>query len=320
MDSVKLDSVLVTGGMGFIGSHLVDRCMEAGARVTVLDNLSNGSPSNIKSWRHSSRLRTIIGDVRNPDDVREALRDVTTVFHEAARVSVSASVREPIPTLETNVQGTAVLLDECRRKDVSKIVVASSSSVYGDTPTLPKSEDMRENPISPYAVSKLTQEKLALAFVRTYGMDCTVLRYFNVYGPRQRRGPYAGVISVFIENALNAAPIPIEGDGLQTRDFTYVDDIVDCNILASTTPKTKGEVYNVGGGARISIVELADHILALTRSTSTKVYKPPRKGDVRHSLADIRKAYTHFGYKPRTEIVEGLKKTIQWYRENTTGF
>ena len=314
LSDFKDQQALVTGGAGFIGSHIVDRLMRDGARVRVLDDMSNGDENNFSHWKDNERFEILIGDLRNRDVVQEAVKDVSVVFHQAAKVSVPVSVKNPHLVLEVNVMGTTTLLDECRIQDVQKVVVASSSSVYGDTPTLPKVESMPTCPISPYGVSKLAEENLAFAFYKTYGMNTTSLRYFNVYGPRQRGGAYAGVIQIFTSNALENRKIPIEGDGQQTRDFTFIEDVVECNMLAAITAKAAGNAYNVGRGMRITIENLADEIVAFTESTSTKEFLSPRQGDVRDSLASIEKGRNHLGYDPKWNIKEGLAKTIEWFK------
>jgi UDP-glucose 4-epimerase len=315
MGALNDDWVLVTGGAGFIGSHVVDRIMEEGAQVRVLDDMSNGKKENIENWMNNPKFEFIVGDIRNQDAVRDALKDISIVFHQAAKVSVPASVKNPLLTMDVNVIGTLILLDECRKQDITKVVVASSSSVYGDTPTLPKVESMSTNPISPYGVSKLTEEAMAVAFNRTYGLDTTAFRYFNVYGPRQRGGSYAGVISKFIKNALSGSPLMIDGDGSQTRDFTFIDDVVECNLLASNNHSSNGKVYNVGSGKRISINQLADIILEYTNSSSSKQYGPPRPGDVHDSLAGLDLVSHDLGYAPKTDIQEGIGKTIEWVKQ-----
>ena len=208
--------------------------------------------------------------------------------------------------------GTAVLLDECRKADVEKVLVASSSSVYGDTPTLPKIESMTTYPISPYGASKLGEERLAIAFSKTYGLDTTALRYFNVFGPRQRGGSYAGVISILIKAAFSNNPFPIFGNGTQTRDLTFIHDVVECNVRAALSSKTMGEVYNVGGGKQTTINRVAEIIKSVTGASSEIQYLSRRKGDIEHSLADISKAQRDFGYQPTIGIEEGLKRTVEW--------
>ncbi|TXT54877.1 MAG: putative UDP-glucose 4-epimerase [Candidatus Thorarchaeota archaeon] len=315
---MKLDEkrIVVTGGAGFIGSHIVDYLLVHNAIVTVIDDLSNGTETNLEGWKTHNNFLLQRKDIRNSATVYEVLKEAEIVFHEAAKVSVPFSTKHPCLTMDVNSQGTAILLNECRKRDVSKIVVASSSSVYGDTPVLPKIETMPTNPLSPYAASKLAGENLAIAFSKTYGMDITALRYFNVYGPRQRSGSYAGVISVFINQALDNRPLTIEGEGEQTRDFTFVKDVVKCNILAALEEKSKGEVYNVGGGSRITILELAKKIKEIVGSSSNLEFLPPRIGDVKDSLAGIDKARKHLGYEPEYDIDTGLELTIDWIRES----
>jgi len=304
--------VLVTGGAGFIGSHIVDRLMELGAWVKVLDDMSSGSLMNVNRWGENQNFELIKGDIRNPEIVRNAVKGTSIVFHQAAKVSVPFSIENPILVADVNAMGTVILLDECRRADVEKIVVASSSSVYGETPILPKVESMTTNPISPYGVSKLTAERMAIAFTKIYNLKATALRYFNVFGPRQRGGSYAGAISIFIKNGFSNQPFPIFGDGTQTRDFTFVDDVVECNILAATSDRTNGEVYNVARGEQITINRVAAIIKNLTGSSSKFQHLPKREGDIEHSLADISKAQRDFGYEPMVDIESGLKKTIEW--------
>jgi UDP-glucose 4-epimerase len=304
--------VLVTGGAGFIGSHLVDRLMNQGAFVRVLDDMSNGLESNISAWLTSDHFELLRGDIRNISDVKRAMNGIELVFHEAAKVSIPLSVKEPHLVFDVNVMGTATLLDECRKQDVEKIVVASSSSVYGNTLDLPKRETMPLLPISPYAVSKLAAENLAYAFYSTYGLNTTSLRYFNVYGPRQRGGAYAGVISIFIQQAKDGLALTINGDGRQTRDFTFIDDVVSCNLIAAESPKSKGRFYNVGGGSQISISELADLIIELTKSCSIKKYTEPRPGDVQDSLASLTIVGDDLDYRPKWTIRKGLEKTVDW--------
>ena len=302
----------MTGGAGFIGSHIVDRLMNEGSFVRVLDDLSNGSESNNSTWQKNERFEFLRGDMRNEDIVKKAMEDIDVVFHEAAKVSVPFSVKEPHLVLDVNVMGTTVVLDACRKQGVEKVVAASSSSVYGDTPTLPKIETMPTLPISPYAVSKLGQENLTYAFCSTYGLNTTSLRYFNVFGPRQRGGAYAGVISIFIKQAQQGIPLTIDGDGSQTRDFTFIEDAVMANMLASQSPNAKGQFYNVGGGSQITIDELADLIIELTDSKSTKEYRETRPGDVHDSLASLEKIGRDIGYKPKWTVRDGLIKTIEW--------
>ena len=311
-----MDVALVIGGAGFVGSNLVDRLMTENKHVRVLDDFSNGKRENLSKWLDNDRFGLIEGDMRNREAVKQAVENVNVLFLQAAKVSVQQSIDNPYLFFDVNVMGTVVVLEEARKADTEKIVVASSSSVYGDTPTLPKTEDMPVNPISPYGASKLAQESLAMAFAKTYGMDISALRYFNVYGPRQRGGHYAGAIQIFATRALGNLPIIIDGDGKQTRDFTYVEDIVTANVLAASSKKVKGRVYNVGGGNQISIEHLADTIISKAESTSKKEYGLPRIGDVRNSLAGLERIRGDLGYDPKWPIEKGISNTIDWMRKN----
>ncbi|MEM4735057.1 MAG: GDP-mannose 4,6-dehydratase [Candidatus Thorarchaeota archaeon] len=274
--------------------------------------MSAGTMDNCSRWLDDPKFKLIKDDLRNKDAVSRAVGGASVVFHEAARPSVPLSVKDPLTTLEINVTGTGLLLEECRRHDAEKFVVASSSSVYGDTPILPRVESMRPSPTSSYAASKLAQESIVMSYYRTYGLNTTALRYFKVYGPRQRSGSYAGVASAFISSALRLLPLTMEGDGCQTRDFTFVDDVVDANIRVAETKNTAGEIHNVGSGSQVSMFGLADTIRRTTGSQSPIVHAPERTGDVRHSLAGIEKIRDQTGYTPRTTIEEGIRKTIAW--------
>ncbi|UCE09237.1 MAG: NAD-dependent epimerase/dehydratase family protein, partial [Candidatus Thorarchaeota archaeon] len=221
--------VLVTGGAGFIGSHTVDQLMNEGAHVRVLDDFSDSDDSNIEYWKGENRFELVVGDIRNPDVVSNALEDITYVFHMAAKVSIPLSVERPHYVFDVNVMGTSNLLDQCRKRDIEKVVFPSSASVYGDVASLPIVESASTNPISPYGVSKLMSEQVVLTYYHTYGLQTTILRYFNVYGPRQTGGAYSGVISIFLKQAMENAPLTVDGDGQQTRDFVFVDDVVSSN-------------------------------------------------------------------------------------------
>lgn len=311
-----LDRSLVIGGAGFIGSNLVDRLMSDGGYVRVLDDFSNGSRKNLSRWTGNDRFDLVNGDMRHRETVANSLKEIDVIYLQAAKVSIPLSVENPHLVLDVNVMGSTVVLEEARKADTERIVVASSSSVYGNTPTLPKTEEMPINPISPYGVSKLAQENLAMAFVHTYGMNISALRYFNAYGPRQRSGHYAGVIQIYITRALENKSLPIFGDGHQTRDFTYIDDIVEANILAANSKRAKGQVFNVGYGNRVSINQLADIIISMTGSLSKKEYGPPRKGDVRDNLAGVARIRGELGFTPKWDIERGISKTIEWIKSN----
>ena len=305
--------VLVTGGAGFIGSHLVDKLVEKGFQVRVLDDLSTGSLDNLE---HSlNRIEFIKADVRDVDSVRKALEGVDVVVHEAAVTSVPRSIEDPLTVSQVNVEGTLNLLRACVERKVRRFVYASSSSVYGDLPTLPKREDYELRPKSPYAVSKYAGEKYCLVFHEVYGLETVALRYFNVYGPRQRYGPYSGVITIFINRALRGEPPIIYGDGKQTRDFIYVEDVVEATIKALEKEDVAGEVINVAAGSPVTINRLAELILEIVGIDNLKpIYTVERKGDIKHSFADITKAKSLLGWSPKVNLVEGLRRTVDWFK------
>lgn len=309
--------ILVTGGLGFIGSHIVDASLQQGGNVRVIDDMSNGSKENLQHHSANRKLEIIKADIRTRSAVQKAMKGVEIIFHQAARVSVAYSLENPVLVNDVNSNGTATILDEARRNDVGAVVVASSSSVYGDTPKLPKVESMPTHPLSPYASSKLASESMTVAFYESYGMNAIALRYFNIYGPRQRGGDYAGVISIFIRSALTGKTLPIDGDGLQSRDFTYIADVVNANLLATASSKAAGNIYNIGSGERVTILDLARLVKELTQGSSGIKHRPPRPGDVRHSLADISAAKRDLGYEPKTTLSEGLRKTIEWMKRVT---
>lgn len=313
-DDMAGANTLVTGGAGFIGSHIVDELMELGARVLVLDDMSNGNVLNIAKWKSNKRFKFIKGDVRDCRKIRKHIQGVEFLFHQAAKVSVPFSVKEPHLVLDVNVLGTTNILEESRRADVDKVVMASSSSVYGDTTKLPKAESMCPEPVSPYGVSKLAQEEIGKSFHRIHDMNVTSLRYFNVYGPRQRGGSYAGVISIYFAKALKNNPLPIFGDGTITRDFTYVRDVVQANLLAASNKASKGRIYNVAKGKKTSLNELADAIIKLTSSESDVQYLDPRPGDIHDSLADLTIIDKEIGYHAKYDIIDGLRETLDWIR------
>jgi nucleoside-diphosphate-sugar epimerase len=297
--------VLVTGGAGFIGSHLVDALLAAGAAVRVLDNFATGREDNLRP-----EAALVRGDLRDPDACREACRDVRFVFHQAALGSVPRSVADPATTIAVNVTGTANLFAAAREAGVQRIVYASSSSVYGDSERLPKREGEEGEPLSPYAFSKRAGEELARVWARTYSQELFGLRYFNVYGPRQDPdGPYAAVIPRFFRAALRGEPLAIFGDGEQSRDFTFVSDAVAANLLAAGAPaESCGGACNVASGRRTPLHELASRILEITGSGSSIDHLPPRPGDVRHSLADLQAAGHRLGYAPSVPLDSGLRQ------------
>jgi len=306
---------LVTGGCGFIGSHLVEALLNRNCEVVVLDDLSTGKKENIKSFEGCKNFTFIRGDIRNFDLVKTVVKDVEVIFHEAAIPSVVRSVKNPLLTHEVNVTGTLNVLKAGLDAGVKRVVYASSSSVYGDVKVLSKQEDMPTVPISPYGVSKLAAEQYCKAFHQVYGLQTVCLRYFNVYGPRQTYGPYSGVITIFINKILKGESPVIYGDGKQTRDFTNVVDVVHACFLAAKIKGAVGEIFNIATGKPTTINFLAKKISKLCgRNGIEPKYAPPRSGDVRFSYADISKAQKILGYKPRVELNEGLANLIEWFQ------
>ncbi len=313
-------TILITGGAGFIGSSIAERLLAQGERVRILDDFSTGRRSNVESLR--GEVEVLEGSITDPGLVARAVEGIRVVFHEAAIPSVARSVADPVSTLGAGVLGTTVLLDGARHAGVQRFVFAASSSAYGDTPTLPKVESMEPRPLSPYAVSKLACEHLVRVFATLYGMETVSLRYFNVFGPRQDpKSSYAAVIPAFIAKVLgNEAPV-INGDGEQTRDFCFIDNVVDANLRAATTERRlAGEVVNIACGDRTSLRELFAHIRDLGAEAGLPCanlvarHGPPRPGDVRDSLASIEAARALLGYEPRVRIREGLARTFEALR------
>jgi nucleoside-diphosphate-sugar epimerase len=302
---------LVTGGAGFIGSHIVEALVEDGARVRVLDNLSTGRRENIASFLDA--IEFIEGDLCDMDTVRQAVEGVDYVLHQAAIASVIRSVRDPIPTETANVVGTLNLLLAARDAGVRRVVYASSSSVYGDTPTLPKVESMPLSPKSPYAVSKLAMEYHCRVFTDLHCLQTVGLRYFNVFGPRQDpNSEYAAVIPKFITAMLRGDRPTIYGDGTQSRDFTYVSNVVAANLLAATAPDMAGRVFNAAVGARYTLLELVDNLNAILGTRMAPIFEAERPGDVKHSQASI-SLIKEYGYETLVDFRGGLEKTIDWY-------
>lgn len=313
-------SFLVTGGAGFIGSNLVEYLMSHGAgKVRVLDNFSTGSMENIEQWFARPEFSLIEGDIRDLDTCRRAVEDVDYVLHQAALGSVPRSINDPITSNEVNVSGFLNMLVAARDAGVKRMVYAASSSTYGDHPGLPKVEDKIGNPLSPYAVTKYVNELYAQVFSRTYDFHTIGLRYFNVFGPRQNpRGPYAAVIPLFVQSALKQEAPFINGDGETSRDFTYVENAVQANIKAVLAPDIKKhEVVNIAVGEATTLNQLWQYICANTGTTLEPQYREERKGDVRHSLANVSKAQQLFGYQPAVTIQKGLQTTVEWYKQST---
>ncbi len=310
-----MTTTLVTGGGGFIGSHLLDRLLDLGHHVRALDNFSTGRRDNLR--RTLAHIELIEGDLRDPDTVRRAAQGAEIVLHQGALPSVPRSVNDPRTTNAVNVEGTLNVLLAAREVGVRRVVVASSSSVYGDTPTLPKVETMPPTPRSPYAISKLAAEQYTCTFAPLYGLETVALRYFNVFGPRQDpTSQYSGVIALFCTAALQGRPYTLQGDGLQSRDFTYVENVVQANLLAASAPDVSGQAFNVACGERITLLDLIATLNQLVGRELPIEHSPARAGDVRHSLADIGKARNLLGYAPVVDVAEGLARTLAWYREN----
>ena len=310
------DLVLVTGGAGFIGSHLVQRLIGEGAVVRVLDNFSAGTPANLAfASGAGARLEIIEGDVRDLAAVERAMRDVRVVFHQAAMRSVPRSVKDPLGAHENNVTGTLNVLEAARTTGALRVVYASSSSVYGDRPELPKREDQPPAPVSPYAVSKAAGEQYAAVWARLYGVETVGLRYFNVFGPRQDpASEYAAVLPRFILWALAGEPLEVHGDGTQSRDFTYIDNVIEANLLAARVPGVSGEVFNVGCGRRVSLLDIIARLESILGRTLPRRHTPTRAGDVLHTLADVAKGKRLLGYSPLVDFDEGFRRTVEHFR------
>lgn len=304
---------LVTGGAGFIGSNTVDELVRRGHGVVVLDDLSSGKEENLTEVRN--KITFVKGSVTDLEAVQKAMHQAEYVLHLAARTSVPRSVKDPLETNRINVEGTLNVLVAARDNKVKRVVFAASSSAYGETPTLPKIETMQPQPISPYGVSKYVGELYAQTFGRCYGLENVSVRYFNIFGPRQDPdSPYSGVLSRFAAAFLDEEQPVVFGDGEQTRDFTYVDNAVQANLLACEAPGASGGVFNVGTGGRISLNQTLEHLRRISGKRLEAIYEPPREGDIRDSQADISKAREVLGYQPTVHFEEGLERTFEWYR------
>jgi nucleoside-diphosphate-sugar epimerase len=308
---------LVTGGAGFIGSNTVDELVRRGHGVVVLDDLSSGKEENLADVR--SKITFIKGSITDLEVVQKAMFQADYVIHLAARTSVPRSVKDPVDTNRINVDGTLNVLVAARDNKIKRFVFAASSSAYGDTPTLPKSEDMPPVPISPYGVSKYVGELYAQTFGRCYGLENVCLRYFNIFGPRQDPdSPYSGVLSRFAAAYLESTPPVVFGDGEQTRDFTYVENAVQANIQACEAPSASGKTFNIGTGHSVSLNQALRMFEKIAGKTLEVKYEPPREGDIRDSLADIRLAQETLGYEPTVQFEEGLERTYAWYQSQAT--
>jgi len=307
--------ILVTGGCGFIGSHIVDALLQEGYSVGILDNLSTGGLGNVKGHIDKGSVVLHSGDIRDFAFVAKSMANYDAVVHEAALVSVTRSVDDPIVTNEVNVSGTLNILWGATRAKVKRLIFASSSSVYGETETVPKTEDMKTVPISPYGTSKLAAENYCRVFARVYGLRTTCLRYFNVYGPRQKAGPYSGVIPTFIRDVAKGEAPTIYGDGKQSRDFTYVEDVVKANLLCLERKVEAGSVFNIAAGRPVTVNTLATTIIDLMDKRGLEPrHAEARPSDIRHSYADISKAREVLGYSPKVTLEDGLGRLIDWVK------
>ncbi|HEX7905945.1 MAG TPA: SDR family oxidoreductase [Chitinophagaceae bacterium] len=313
--------ILITGGAGFIGSNLVEKLLqdERVHFVSVLDNLATGSVQNIESFIGNERFRFIEGDIRNYETCLQACKDIDTISHQAALGSVPRSINDPLTTNEVNITGTLNIFTAAKEKKIRRVVYAASSSTYGDHPGLPKVEDQIGKPLSPYAVTKFVNELYAQVYASLYGIEFIGLRYFNIFGPKQNlAGPYAAVIPLFAQAILKDQAPTINGDGQHSRDFTFVNNAVQANILSLFTENKEAvnQVYNIACGEQTSLNALFEALRKEAESSLQPAYGPERKGDVKHSLADISKAKNLLGYDPAISVEEGLKMTLQWYIKN----
>ena len=306
---------VVTGGGGFIGSHIVEELLRRNETVRVIDNFSTGKWENVEPFEGGAEI--IEADIAEGKNLLRFLKGADFVIHQAAIPSVPKSILDPVKSHHANVNGTLQLLNASREANVRRVVYASSSSVYGDSPTLPKHEGMMPNPLSPYGAQKLFAEIYCQVFSRVYGLETVSLRYFNVFGPRQdSTSQYSGVLALFIPAVLQSKRPTIYGDGLQSRDFTYVQNVVEANLLACTVPGVAGQVFNVACGDRITVNSMLQQINKITGKDIAPTYADPRPGDIKHSQADITRAKEHLEYQPKISFEEGLRNTIEWYRRN----
>ena len=312
---IKDKRILVTGAAGFIGSNLINKLLELGVEVTGIDNFFNGKLSNLEDVIENKKFHFLKGDIRDLNFLIDILRDIDIVYHEAAFTSVPQSILMPDSCNDVNVNGTLNVLNASRQRDIEKIIFASSSSVYGDLPALPKKEDMKRLPISPYGVAKLACEAYMQSYYEVYGLNTASLRYFNVYGPRQKDSPYSGVIAIWLGRLIKNKDLIIFGDGEQSRDFTYINDVVQANLLAAKN-NASGEIINIGAGSPIKLTDLAKLVLKITNKKELKIiYADPRPGDILHSFADISKAIKLIKFQPNFTQEKGLRDYFTWYSE-----
>ncbi|QDV62945.1 SDR family NAD(P)-dependent oxidoreductase [Crateriforma conspicua] len=315
IDQLRGKLALVTGGAGFIGSHLCDALIDVGAKVRVLDNLSTGFRTNVEHLVGREDFEFITGDASDPDVVRTAVADVDVIFHEAAMASVPRSMREPALCHAWCATSTVELLNAGQAAGVRRLVLASTSAAYGNSTFVSKRESDPVSPLSPYAAAKLASEAYCQAFYQGFGMETVVLRYFNVFGPRQDpQSEYSAVIPRFVSMILAGESPIIYGDGLQSRDFVYVGDVAKANLLAATVDGVAGGVFNVARGQRTTLLELLDTLQELLGETITPIHQPPRAGDVRDSLADVSETRNRLTFEPSVSMAEGLKRSIDYYR------
>jgi UDP-glucose 4-epimerase len=309
----QIKSALVTGGSGFIGSHLVDALLSRECKVTVLDNLSSGSLANLAHVK--GRIRFYKNDIRERDVLEKAAQGCDVIFHLAAIVAVQQTIDHPIDSAMVNDIGTLNVLEAARRVNAERIVLASSCAVYGDDPETPKKETMVPKPLSPYAVQKLSAEHNARIYYELFGLETVSLRFFNVYGPRQDpSSPYSGVISIFMTKAASNQRPVIYGDGSQSRDFVFVEDVVKANLLAAGKNNVGGKVFNIGTGSPVTVKQLWELISSLSGRPENPAHAPARPGDILHSMADVKLANAGLEFKYDFSLEEGLKKTFEWYR------
>ncbi|SYZ74428.1 Vi polysaccharide biosynthesis protein VipB/TviC [Candidatus Zixiibacteriota bacterium] len=305
---------LITGGGGFIGSNIAHELLRRGDNVRVLDNFSTGRKINITDI--NDKIELMEGDIRDFWTVREAVDGVDYILHQAALPSVPRSVKNPLTSNSVNIDGTLNILEAAKQAKVKRVVMASSSSVYGDTPQLPKHESMFTDPLSPYAVTKLADEKYCKVFYELYGLETVALRYFNIFGPRQDPGSeYAAVIPKFINAFLAGKKPVVYGDGEQSRDFTFIANAVEANILATTAPKAAGKFYNIAAGGQYTLNQLIKSLQEIMGVDIEPSYQAPRRGDILHSFADIKRAEEDLGYRVKVDFESGLKKTVEWFAE-----
>jgi nucleoside-diphosphate-sugar epimerase len=306
---------VVTGGGGFIGSHIVEELIRRRETVKLIDNFSTGKRENVQPFKSDAEI--IEADIADATNLVELFRGADYVVHQAAIPSVPKSMLDPVKSHHANVNGTLNVLVSARAAGVKRVVYASSSSLYGDSPTLPKHEGMMPNPLSPYGAQKLFGEMYCQVFTKAYGLETVSLRYFNVFGPRQdATSQYSGVLALFIPAVLQGRRPTIHGDGLQSRDFTYVKNVVEANLLACTTPGVGGQVFNIACGDRITVNSMLQQINQITGKDISPIYGDPRAGDIKHSQADISRAQKLLDYQPKMSFQEGLRHTIEWYAKN----